>query len=166
MKRLILFILAAAALGFAGLLPFERRDVAALEPLEALVVSNHQGYVVLDGGSCRGVGRTFDQALEDLRQSGEGTVFLGTVSQVILTGQAVDLLPEVVKTPDLRPAAALAAARGTAPDPETAAAYLSAHDPGLTIQQVRTAIVRGQRVSLPVLAETEGGLRLYGTAHR
>lgn len=166
MKRLLLFILLAAALGFAGLLPFERRDVAALEPLEALVVSENQDYVVLDGGSCRGLGRTFSQALEDLHKSGEGTVFLGTVSQVILADSAVKLLPEVVKTPELRPAAALTAARGMTPDPEAAAAYLSAHHPGLTIQQMRTAIVRGQRVTLPVLAETEGGLRLYAAAHR
>lgn len=164
MKRLFLFLLAAALLSMAGLRPFARRDVAALEPLEALVVSADGGRVLVDGGTCRGLGSSFEMALQDLGRSGQGDVFLGTVSQVILVGPAVRLLPQIVRTADLRPAAAISAAP-EAPDPEDAAAYLAAHDPGLTIGAVRTAIVRGEAIELPRLLETEGGLRLAGTVH-
>ena len=79
MKRLLLFLLAAALLSVSGLLPFERRDAAALEPLEALVVSVDGNQVIVDGGSCRGLGVSFDEAMEDLGRSGKGDVFLGTV---------------------------------------------------------------------------------------
>lgn len=164
MKRLFLFLLAAALLSVSGLLPFERRDAAALEPLEALVVSVDGNQVIVDGGSCRGLGVSFDEAMEDLGRSGQGDVFFGTVSQVILAEPAVRLLPQIVKSPSLRPAAALSAA-AEPPDPEDAAAYLAAHDPGLTIGAVRTALVRGTPIRLPRLVETEGGLRLDGAVN-
>lgn len=166
MKRIILFVLLAAALRLSGLLPFESHDVAALVPVQALTVSQEQGRVILDGGEAHGVGATFAQALEDLQQSADGTVFLGTAKQIILTDGAVHLLPEVVRTPALRPAAVVVRAQGNAPDPEAASRYLSAHDAGLTIQMVRAAILRSEPVALPVLAETEGGFRLYGASHR
>lgn len=166
MKRILLFVLLAAGLRLSGLLPFESHDVATLVPLEALTVSCEQGNIVLDGGACQGSGATFAQALEDLQQGADGAVFLGTAKQVILTGSAIRLLPEVVRSPALRPAAVVVAAHGSPPDPEAASKFLSAHDAGLTIQMVRAAILRDEPVSLPLLKEMKGGFRLYGASHR
>lgn len=165
-KRIGILAFLAAVAGMTALLPFESSDVAQLVPVEALVVSMDQGEVVLDGGACQGRGETWDAAWQDLKRGAEGNVFLGTAEQVILTGAAVDLLPQAAWCEELRPAAVICVSPGPAPEPEEAAAYLSAHNGGVTLQQVRAALLQEQPVELPVLVETEGGLRLYGTKHR
>lgn len=161
MRRIIFFLLLAAGLRLFGLLPFESHDVATLQPVRALVVSLDGGEIVLDGGLCQGRGKTVADALADLDESGEGTVFLRTASHVVLCGKAQSLLYPLVESRALRPAAAVVAAR-TPPDVEEAANYLDAHSGGITIGQVGAAMVRNAPVRLPLLLETKGGLRLYG----
>ena len=165
MKRIV-WLLLAVGLKMSGLLPFESNDVAKLAPVEALTVTVREGQVILDGGRCRGCGETWDEALEDLHHGAEGTVFLGTAEQVILSQEAVELLPQVVRCRQLRPAAAICICRGTLPEPEEAAAYLNAHDAGVTLRQVQAAMLQGRGIALPMLENTEGGLRLYGSADR
>lgn len=99
--------------------------------------------------------------MSDLRRGAEGEVFLETADQLILSGPAVSLLPEIVRSGELRPGADLCRSGPNLPDPEEAADYLAAHETGLTLLDVRRAMVRGERVELPVLARTKGGLRLY-----
>ena len=166
MKRMILFVCLAAALRMSGLLPFSGSDVAELAPVEALTVDWKQGQVVLNGGACQGYGKDWAAALEDLHRGAEGTVFLGTAEHVVLSEDAVRLLPDVIRSEELRPAAVICVCDGPLPEPEDAAAYLSAHNAGMTIQKVQAAMVRGEGVALPVLRETEGGLRLYGSENR
>lgn len=161
MKRIVLFLLLAAALRMSGLLPFESRDVAQLVPVEALVVSLDGRTVVLNGGEAEGRGAGWSEALEDLEQSAGGAVFLSTAEQIVLTGQAVALLPEIVGSGSLRPAAMVCYAPGEPPDPAEAADYLSAHSGQLTVQRIQAAMLQGETVTLPRLVETEGGLRLY-----
>ncbi len=161
MKRVIWFILLAAALRMSGLLPFESHDVAQLVPVEALVVSLDGDMVVLDGGDAQGRGGDWQAALADLEQSADGAVFLSTAGQLVLVGRAVKLLPEIVDSGRIRPAAAVCYA-AAAPDPEDAADYLSAHECQVTVQRLQAAALRGETVTLPWLMETEGGLRLYG----
>ena len=52
------------------------------------------------------------------------------------------------------------------PKPEEAAAYLSSHDAGITLQKVQAILLRGEGVKLPMLVKTEGGLRLYDAENR
>lgn len=160
MKRIAVFLFLAAALRVSGLLPFESRDVADLVPIEALVVSLDGKEVVLDSGEAQGRGENWMDSLSDLHQSAGGDVFLGTAEQLILTGAAVTLLPEIVQSDALRPAAMVCFAP-VPPDPSEATEYLSARDQEWTVQRVRTALLRGEVVRLPVLLETEGGLRLH-----
>lgn len=162
MKRIVLFLLFAAALRMSGLLPFESRDVAQLVPVEALVVSLEGKTVVLDGGEAKGRGESWSEALADLEQSAGGAVFLSTAEQIVLTGRTMALLPEIVSCSSLRPAAVVCFAPGEPPDPAEVSEYLSAHDGQQTIQRIRTALLQGETVTLPCLLETEGGLRLYG----
>ncbi len=117
--------------------------------------------VILDGGEARGSGESWTAALADLDRSAAGDVFLSTAEQLVLTGSAVTLLPEIVQSNALRPAAQVCFAPEAPPDPSEAADYLSAHEMDWTVQRVRTALLRREAVRLPVLAETEGGLRLY-----
>ena len=156
----------AAVLGLLALLPFRRTDVAELVPIEALVVAMEHDSVVVDGGECRGCGETWQTAWQDLLNSGNGTVFLGTAEQIVLVGAAVELLPEVAWNEQLRPAAVVCVSPGPAPDVKEAAAYLGSHNGGVTLQQVRMALLQERAIDLPVLVETEGGMRLYGTKNR
>jgi len=157
-----LLLAVAAAAVCSGLLPFERNDVAQLVPVEALVISLENDRIVLDGGKCKGSGETWEQAWEDFYSAAEGSVFLGTAEYVVLSGGAVRLLPEVVRHADLRPAAGVCASLGETPDAKDAAAYLAAHETGVTLQQVRAAYLRETSVALPAVIETKGGWRRYG----
>ena len=166
MKRFVLVLVLAAALRMSGVLPFSGSDVADLVPIEALTVDWDGRQVALDGGACQGYGKDWNTALEDLRQGADGVTFLGTVEQVILSKEAVRLLPDVIRSEALRPAAVVCVAAGNLPEPEDAAKYLSAHDAGVTIQKVQAAMLRGEGIALPVLRQTEGGLRLIGSEDR
>ncbi len=166
MKKLWWVVLAVVAVKAAGLVPFESNDVASLVPVEALVVSKDGGLVVLNGGECKGYGANWAEALVDLHEGAEGTVFLSTAEQVIISDHALDLLPDVVRCEELRPAAVICVAPGKPPEPKEAAAYLSVHDAGVTIQKVQAAMLAERGLALPMLVKTEGGLRLYGSSNR
>ena len=89
MKRLIVLLLLAAAVRMSGLIPFDSLEIDELVPVETLTVSVEREKVRLDTGKCRGQGEDWETALEDLRRSAEGTVFLGTAEQVVLSSKAV-----------------------------------------------------------------------------
>lgn len=165
MKKLILLAVLVAALRVGGLLPFQNSDVAELVPVRALVISYEDGKIVFDGGQCRGMGETWDEAWEDLNSSADGHVFLGTADHVVLCGQAVNLLKDVVNDPVLRPAASVCVSPVDV-DAEAAAEYLDAHDTGVTLQQIKTLQLREGNLQLPRLVMTEGGLRLIGAEDR
>lgn len=159
-------ILLLGALRISGLLPFENLEIADLVPVETLTVSVEQNHVVLDGGRCSGRGKNWQTALDDLYNGAEGIVFLGTAEQVVLTKQAVSLLPQMINSGALRPGAAVCVCPGDPPDPEEAGAYLSAHPGGVTLRQVQAALLEKKGIALPMLMRTEGGLRLYAASDR
>lgn len=140
-------------------LPFSGSDVSELVPVEALVVTREQGQVVVDGGDCQGRGATWAAALQDLRQGADGRAFLSTAEQIVLCGAAKSLLEDVIEDPELRPAASVCLCRGELPEPERAAAFLRKKN-DVTLRQLRAAKLRGETVELPVLIQSEGGLRL------
>lgn len=160
-KKLLILAVLAAALRLTGLLPFQSSDVAELIPVQALVISMEDEEILLDGGDCFGAGTNWEQAWQDLQTGAAGHVFLGTVDHVILCEDAVQLLPRVVDSGILRPAASVCTSPEGVPNAKLAAEYLSAHDGGVTLQQVRVLQRRTGAVQLPRLVETQGGLRLY-----
>ena len=166
MKQIVWVALLAAVVSLTGLFPFESNDVADLVPVQALTVDVQAGRVLLKGNDCQGNGEDWPSALEDLRQSGEGVVFLGTAEQVVLSQSATAILPDVIRSTDLRPAAVICICAGELPEPEEAAKYLSAHNAGTTIQKVQAIMLRGEGIELPVLEQTEGGLRLREAENR
>ena len=162
MKKLIWFIALTAALSMTGLLPFENHDVASLVPVEALTVDLKENRVILRGKDCQCRGEDWHSALEDLQKGADGTVFLGTAEQVVLSQRAVSLLPDIIRSQQLRPAAVICVCPDEPPDPEEAAKYLSAHDAGITLQKVQAVLLRGEGIALPMLIKTEGGLKMNG----
>lgn len=160
MKKLLLFAAFAVLLKITGLLPFAGSDVAQLLPVRTLLVDMEGSQIVLNGGETAGRGESLDEALRDMKNGAEGTVFLSAAEQVVLSPRARGLLPQLCRWEALRPAAQILLASEELPEPEKAADYLEAHDAGLTLQEVRAALLRGEPVSLPLLHVTEGGLRL------
>ena len=164
-KKFVVLAVLAAVLRMTGLLPFQSSDVSELVPVQALVVSVEDGRVYLDGGGCLGVGENWEEALQDLDQSAEGHVFLGTADHVVLCGEAVSLLYRISRSDVLRPAASVCVCPYGVVDAKTAGAYLDAHHSGVTLRQVRALQLRPGELELPELIQTRGGLRLDG-AHR
>lgn len=166
MKRIWIVLCLAIILRMAGWLPFSGNDVAELVPVEALTVDWEQKQVVLRGRDCVGYGETWTAAMQDLENAAEGVLFLGTVEQVVLSERAVHLLPDVIRSDRLRPASVVCVSSGGLPAPEEASKYLSAHDAGVTVQNIQSAMLREEGVRIPVLDRTKGGLRLRGSENR
>lgn len=159
MKRwLICGLLGAAAL-FAGALPFESRDVGTLRPVKTLLVSVDAGVEITADTGDRGMGETWAQAVENLRQTAPGKAFFGTGGYLLLTPEAEALLPEILADGTLRAACGVCLVWGT-PDLEEVGAFLDAHRPETSINTVRAALGAGESASLPVLWEREGRLTL------
>jgi len=159
-KKLVFLVILAGVLRTTGLLPFRSSDVAQLVPVQALVISQSGKNVVLDGGQCRGIGTDWDSAWKDLQNSAEGHVFLQTADHVILCGEAIGLLRQVVDSGAFRPAASVCVCPDGVPSADEAAKYLQAHRGGVTLQQVQALRLREGTLTLPRLRQTEGGLRL------
>ena len=160
MKKLLIIAALAIVLKITGLLPFTGSDAAQLLPVRSLTVDLQGSSIVLNGGDAVGRGTSLHEALADMKNGAEGIVFLGSAEQVILSPRARGLLPQLCRWEALRPAARVLLASGELPNPEKAADYLEAHDSAVTLQQVRAALLRGERIRLPLLHVTEGGLRL------
>ncbi len=166
MKKSLWLVGLLAILVLWKLLPFQGSDVSQLMPIRALTVEQKGGRITLDGGVCSGSGGSLEEALADMKNTAAGTVFLATTEEVILSVGAISLLPELCLWDALRPATRVAAAPGELPDPEKAADYLQAHDPGVSLGQIHGALLRGEPVRLPQLLQEEGGLRLVWKNHR
>ena len=119
MRRSVqLALIVGAAVAFSVLSPFHRTDVAELIPVEVLVVYEDGPQLVIDGGEVRGRGRTWTEAWQDLRRGAPGTVFLETADDLVLVGTTVQLLPQILGSELLRPAARVCFCPGEPPKPE------------------------------------------------
>lgn len=149
MKYWAWYIGAVVLVAALGWMPFQGTDVARLQPVELISVSQEENRVLVEtdtGDSGRG--ETLELALEDLKNSTPGEIFLETAEYLLITPEGQSLLPELTKT--LRPSCKVCLREGIV-DLEEAAAYLSAHEPWLTLQDYRT----GEK-NLPTL-RMEGG---------
>lgn len=149
MKRWIVYALALTLVLF--LVPVPKTDVGELLPVELLCVYYKEGTLCVktDTGDM-GTGETLGEALSDLKATAAGNIFLDTVDYLIITKKAIPLLPQLWQI--LRPATQLCLGE----EADTgAAAFLAAHSPGVTLNDVRA----GMR-TLPVLTRTEERYRL------
>lgn len=143
MKRWIILTAAvAAALMFPSR---SATDVAELLPVELLYVYQENGVRVETDTGDVGRGENLEAALENLKATASGDIFLDTVDYLILTKDTVGLLPQLWGI--LRPATEVCL--GVNADAQ-AAAFLSAHKPGVTLNDIRSGEQR-----LPTLIRTE-----------
>ena len=160
MKEIRAWLLVAAALALFGALPIRGTDVAELLPARLLTVTRENAeYVVRSDNGSEGRGGSIELAMADLKRTAEGTLYLGTVQEVVISASAWKELPKLVSGTQLRPAARLYFASET-PDAETAQVFLQAHPGTLTLGKARALLLMGESVQPPRLTQSEGRLRL------
>ncbi len=135
-------------------LPTPAVDVAKLEPVELVFVTQEAGAVTVqtDTGA-RGSGDSLAHAVERLREGADGVVFLDTAVYLLVSRElnAVELCQ--IFRPDCQvcygqPGMEL----------EGAAAYLDVHPPRLRLWELRAGAILTE-----TLAQTEGGWSLAAT---
>ena len=147
-------VMAAAAVLILALSPFRGTDIGKLRPAQWVYLSRREDTVSLetDTGD-RGEGADVLSALEDLRQNAPGELFLGTADYAMISGEALRDLPQLRNV--LRSGVEVCLTEEE-PD-ETTAAYLRAHNPGLTLR----GFFSGEG-ELPALVKQEGRWMLVG----
>lgn len=163
MKKLGIFLLAAALLAAMGMLPFRAVDAAKLLPVKTVIVTKTgDEYVVDIGAGVRAVGRTLREALDRMREEVTGEVFLPTAEQVIITEPADGAVEAVAEETEFRPAAGVYRTPDPNPDTSALGAYLDAHPSNMTILDLRAALAQGRRPVVPVIRAADGGYRVDG----
>lgn len=153
MKKWVLCIavLFAAKLLFGE--PFEGTDVAKLQPVQLLRVSLTESGVLLETETGDlGEGQNIREALDDMKAGASANIFLETAEFLLVADGARELLPELTEV--LRPGCAVCIASEIV-DLEQGAAYLAAHRPEVSLNDVRAG-----KMQLPHLVMKEGRLEL------
>ena len=83
MKRILVYIIILAVL---LMLPVKQQDVAKLHPVQVVALDKEKNWVVLetDTGD-KGYGRTAQQALQNLKDTSTGIVYLDTAEYLIIS---------------------------------------------------------------------------------
>lgn len=153
MKHWIWYALGIVILAALGFAPFHGTDVAKLEPVELIRVSEEGGMILVEtDGEDAGVGADVASAFSDLKRKAAKDIFLETADYLLLEPGITDQLSAVAEY--LRPACAVCLEYGKA-DLKAATAYLGTHKPEVTLQDVRAA-----NKKIPALMIWEGRMEL------
>lgn len=161
MKKLFRLLLLAAALAALANLPFRSTDAAKLKPVRTVIVThNEEQYEVEVGAAAHGIGKTLSEALDALRRTVSGVLFLPTAEQVIVVdpaGTDREAVSAVAGEASFCPAAGLYRTEETDLDAKAVGAYLSSHPSNTTIMQVRGRLAMGEPPRIPELRRENGG---------
>ena len=128
-KRIIIYILAAAATMFA---PVKGSDVGNLIPVELVFVSVEDGMLMIetDTGNT-GKGKTTEEAIRNLHDTAEGQIFLDTADYLLVEETAVPYISQIGSVLKKSVRVCLAE-KGL--DLVQASAYLAEHRPNETLK--------------------------------
>lgn len=88
--RRILYIVVLALLFLA---PVERLDVARLEPVQTVAISREADTIVVQTDTDnKGIGKTVDQAIENLEDTTPGVIYLDTAEYLLVAENAQDIV--------------------------------------------------------------------------
>lgn len=135
MKKWLVFAAALTAVAILSRRPHPARDVARLEPVQAVYIYQKHGTLCIETDTgAAGSGNTLTEAAADLKASASGEIFLDTAEFLLID-------PEVTITADfhtlLRPTCGVTFTHAT-PDLQAAADYLTIHQPFVTLLELRT----------------------------
>lgn len=150
MKNAVFYILGIVSVGLFLTAP--KSDIGKLHPVKLVQVTTCSGNVHLrtDTGLF-GEGADFDLALEDLYRTTPGMPYLETADYLLITPATARYLPELKRL--LRPGTEVAR-MSCMVDGESAAEFLDAHSPGLTllrteeIDRIPRLVTVGERYEL------------------
>lgn len=143
-------LIGAVALALFFGLPFRQYNTEALLPIETVQVLLSREGVTLVSEAGSGKGADWQEAVEDLRQNASGEVFFHTAEQVVLCDAGEDLLPQLLDSGMLRPAARVCRAKELY-EPEGLGEYLATHGSKVTVRELQGAIARKEGISLPTV---------------
>ena len=151
MKRWLAY---TAALILLAVFPLQGTDVGKLAPVEAvwLTEQNGQIYLQTDTGDV-GRGEDVRSALQNMKATAYGTIFLDTADYLIVQEGKETLLQQVYDV--LRPSCMVCSA-AKIPDLERAVEFLAAHEPEITLRAYRVT-----QNSIPKLTEQEGRYKWF-----
>ena len=129
-----LYLITAVILTFVFGLPFREYDTGRLLPLLTVQAARTDSGVTLVSEVGTGEGKTWEEAVEDLRRNASGEVFFDTAEQVIFCDRT--LIPDALESDVFRPAAQVYFS-DTLQDPEGLHEYLSAHESHITVADLR-----------------------------
>mgnify|MGYP003299058783 CR=1 FL=1 len=144
MKRIILYIGIVAALFVA---PTEQLEVGKLIPVEAAAVyKQNASYVIETNTQNKGIGKTAQEALQNLKDTAAGIIYLDTAKYLLLTEETQDAV-EILRE-NLKPSTQLCKMKRPVPMKEVAK-FLDAHDKLPKLKHWKTG------TELPVLSPFE-----------
>ncbi len=135
MRKWSIYAVGAILLSVLGGVSFHKSDVAVLKPVEVLSVRKTEGAVTIetDTGDS-GTGANLHEALEDLKETTAGDVFLDTVDYLLLARDAESLLQELSDV--LRPGCGVCICVGDG-KLEEVAPFLAAHPLSVSLGDCR-----------------------------
>lgn len=160
MRSIVCVLLVFLVLTFAGWLPFEIHDAAELAPIRTLQVeATGQGFHLRGDGGQQGSGETFELAVKDLKKASTGVAFLQTAQKIILSGKIDIAVEQVIASDALRPSSEVYTAQEQL-DLEEVTAYLAARSSGMTLSDLRSAVMEKRNIRLPRLIKIEERVEL------
>ena len=134
MKKWLFLTAVLIAVAVLSRRPHPARDVAKLEPIQTLYVYRNGTELAIETDTgAKGTGKTLTEAAAAMKANASAELFLDTAEFLILA-------PEVFITEEfhtlLRPTCKVTFTT-TAPDLQTASAYLTIHSPPVTLAQLR-----------------------------
>lgn len=153
MKNGLFYLSICAAAIITGAFSFRGTDVAQLAPVEAVWLTQQAQTVCLvtDTGDA-GYGMSVWEALQDMKASASGMVFLETADYLIVEQGKEELLEQVYEI--LRPSCQVCVCDEMPQMPDVAK-FLSVHEPSTTLRQLRNA-----DMPIPLLKDTMGRMEL------
>ena len=146
MRKMLLCIAAIAITGFTGLLPFNGTDVGKLHPVEVLAVSiADEGITVVTDTGLHGIGETMEKAIENMKLTSAGEIFLETANFLLVSEESIHLLDGV--SVFLRPACQVYVFSGYGKW-DNVAKYLESHPSNVTILSYRQGMTNIPKLSV------------------
>ncbi len=141
-------LIGAALLTLLFGLPFREYNTEQLLPIQTVQVLHDRDGVTIVSEAGSGKGDNWESAVADLRKNASGDVFFDTAEQLLLCADGKDLLPQLLQSGLLRPAAQVYRT-GELYQAEGLSAYLAAHSSGVTIRDLRAALAREEEIKIP-----------------
>lgn len=155
MKRWWIYIVLYLVVGLFGFSPFQATDIATLCPVELVWLERDNGLVRIEtDGENVGIGATAAEALENMKATASGMIFLDTADYLIVKAGDEALVSQMSEI--LRPSCSLCTAQSK-PDLKETVDFLGIHEPTLKLKDIDT-----KQQQMQLLRETEGRLELIG----